>query len=108
MIESWQYCDLIYVIKQDKIIKARITGISVGKSRIYYSPCSNHKLEYCISNENCFNTEAEALLYLKSEKEEDLALTIKEIDKHTASKLELEKQISDIEDRITELGLCIN
>ena len=33
---------------------------------------------------------------------------IEEIDSYTASKANLEQQISDIEDRLTELSLCIN
>jgi len=108
MLKQWQYCDLIYVLEKEEIIKARITGCNIDGCTIYYSPCSNHKVEYKIYNKYCFNTELEALSYLKSVKEGKLAYTIREINKHKASKIDLEKQISDIEDKITELSLCIN
>lgn len=113
MLKQWQYCDLIYVVTEDKkeIVKARIIGSNIDTYRhiiIHYSPCSNHNISYAIDNEYCFATEAEALLYLKSKKEKDLAFAIEEIDSYTASKANLEQQISDIEDRLTELGLCIN
>lgn len=113
MLKQWKYCDLIYVVTEDKkeIVKARIIGSNIDIYRhiiIHYSPCSNHNISYAIDNEYCFATEAEALLYLKSKKEEDLAFAIEEIDSYTASKANLEQQISNIEDRLTELGLCIN
>lgn len=111
MLKLWQYCDLIYVVTEDKkeIVKARIIGSNIDTRRhiiIHYSPCSNHNVSYTIDNEYCFATEA--LLYLKSKKEKDLAFAIEEIDSYTASKANLEQQISDIEDKLTELGLCIN
>ena len=113
MLKQWQYCDLIYVVTEDKkeIVKARIIGNNIDMRRhiiIHYSPCSDHNVSYAIDNEYCFTTEAEALLYLKSKKEEDLAFAIKEIDRYTTSKANLEQQISDIEDRLIELGLCVN
>lgn len=113
MLKQWKYCDLIYVVTEDKkeIVKANIIGSNIDIYRhiiIHYSPCSNHNISYAIDNEYCFTTEAEALLYLKSKKEEDLAFAIKEINRYTASKTDLEQQISDIEDRLTELNLCIN
>lgn len=113
MLKQWQYCDLIYVVTEDKkeIVKARVIGSNIDIYRhiiISYSPCSNHNISFAINNEYCFTTEAEALLYLKSKKEEDLAFAIKEIDRYKASKTDLEQQISDIEDRLTELDLCIN
>lgn len=113
MLKQWQYCDLIYVITENKkeIIKARIIGSNIDLYRhiiIHYSPCSNHNISCAIDNEYCFATEAEALLYLKSKKEEDLAFTVEEIDRCTASKSDLEQQISDIEDKLTELELCID
>ena len=112
MLKQWQYCDLIYVVTEDKkeIVKARIIGSNtdIYGSIIYYSPCSNHSISYAINNEYCFSTEAEALLYLKSKREEDLAFAIEKINSYTVYKTDLEQQISDIEDRLTELGLCIN
>lgn len=113
MLKQWQYCDLIYVVTEDKkeIVKARIIGNNIdiyGHSIIHYSPCCNHNISYAIDNEYCFATEAEALLYLKSKREKDLAFAIEKIDSYTVYKADLEQQISDIEDRLTELGLCVN